>query len=220
MFADMKTIETGGITYIDLIPYGTDEWYYGISYEHGDLYEAEEVFRAGQDVEGRNLCLIHYPDGEVYRPVPKKNGIYTSEPVYYEGGIFILSVNFLKNLMYIIRFDCDSKEIETIAELSLSSIKDCYNLHLDTKPLTLTRQCVGSNEFEIVWPERIQFEMGDHDSFFLRDRDKLYFSRWHEDEDGSNYYEETIVRNLQGKVTEVLPGDVRIMPNGEMWHIR
>ena len=29
---DMKTIETDGITYIDLIPYGTAEWYYGISY--------------------------------------------------------------------------------------------------------------------------------------------------------------------------------------------
>ena len=83
----MKTIETGGITYIDLIPHGTDEWYYGIGYEHGDLYEAEEVFRAGH-------------------------------------------------------------------------------------------------------------------------------------EDGSNYYEETVVRSLQGEVTEVLPGDVRIMPNGEMWHIR
>ena len=25
MVIDMKTIETGGITYIDLIPYGTDE---------------------------------------------------------------------------------------------------------------------------------------------------------------------------------------------------
>ena len=62
---DMKTIETNGITYIAPVPCGTDEWYYGISYEHGDLYEAEEVFKEGYDVEGRNLCLIHYPDGDV-----------------------------------------------------------------------------------------------------------------------------------------------------------
>ena len=55
----MKTIKTNGITYIDLIPYGTDEWYFGISYEHGDLYEAEEVFREGYEIEGRKLCLIH-----------------------------------------------------------------------------------------------------------------------------------------------------------------
>lgn len=216
----MKTIKTDGITYIDLVPHGTDEWYYGISYEHGDLYEAEEVFKAGQDVEGRNLCLIHYPDGEVYRPVPKQSGIYPAEPVYLDGSIYILSVDFLRNLIQIMRFDCDSHAIDVVEELPLSSVKDCYNLHLDTAPLTLTRQCVGSNEFEIIWPERIQLEMGDHDSFFLRDGDKLYFSRWHEDEDGSNYYEETVVRNLQGEITEVLPGDMRIMPNGEMWHIK
>ena len=47
MKTDMKTIETDGITYIELIPYGTAEWYYGISYEHGDLYEAEEVLKDG-----------------------------------------------------------------------------------------------------------------------------------------------------------------------------
>ena len=130
------------------------------------------------------------------------------------------SVDFLRNLIQIMRFDCDSHAIDVVEELPLSSVKDCYNLHLDTAPLTLTRQCVGSNEFEIIWPERIRLEMGDHDSFFLRDGDKLYFSRWHEDEDGSNYYEETVVRNLQGEITEVLPGDMRIMPNGEMWHIK
>jgi hypothetical protein len=152
--------------------------------------------------------------------VPKQAGIYPAEPVYYEGGIFILSVNFLQSLIQIIRFDCEGKEIKTIEELPLSCVKDCYNLHLDIAPVTLTRQCVGSNEFEIIWPERVRFEMGDHDSFFLRDGDRLYFNRWHEDEDGSNYYDETVVTDLQGKTIEVLPGDIRIMPNGETWFLK
>lgn len=218
----MKTIDTGGITYIDLIPYGTDEWYYGISYEHGDLYEAEEVFKEGRDVEGRNLCLVHYPDGKVYRPVPKQPGVYPAEPVYYNGSIFILSVDFLRSIIQIIRFDCDKHGLETIEELPLSCVKDCYNLHLDIAPLTLTRQCVGTNEFEIIWPEKVQFEMGDHDSFFLRDDDKLYFNRWREEGDGSDYryWEETVVRNLSGDVTDTIAGDIRIMPNGEMWYIK
>ena len=43
----MKTIETNGITFIKPVPDGTSEWYYGISYEHGDLYEAEEIFKNG-----------------------------------------------------------------------------------------------------------------------------------------------------------------------------
>lgn len=218
----MKTIKTGGITYIDLIPYGTDEWYYGISYEHGDLYEAEEVFREGQDIEDRNLCLIHYPDGEVFRPVPKQLGIYPAEPVYYDGSIFILNVDFINGIIQIIRFDCNERDTEVIEELPLSCVKDCYNLHLDTAPLTLTRQCVGTNEFDIVWPENVHLEMGDHDSFFLRNGDELYFNRWHEEGEGTDYryWDETVVRNLSGDVTAVIPGDIRIMPNGEMWHIK
>ena len=57
----MKTVDIQGITHIEPVPDGTSEWYYGISYEHGDLYEAEEVFRAGETVKGNTVCLIHYP---------------------------------------------------------------------------------------------------------------------------------------------------------------
>ena len=218
----MKTIRTEGITYIDLIPYGTDEWYYGISYEHGDLYEAEEVFKSGHEIEGRRLCLIHYPDGEVFWPVPKQAGVYPGEPVYHDGGIYILSVDFPKGMMQIIRFDCDSRESSAVEELPLSIVKDCYNLHLDVAPLTLTRQRVGTNEFEIIWPERVQFEMGDHDSFFLRDGDKLYFNQWHEEGDGVDYryWEDTVVRDLEGNIIDMFPGDIRVMPNGETWYMK
>ena len=217
----MKTIKTEGITDIHLIPYGTDEWYYGISHEHGDLYEAEEIFKAGHEVEGRKLILIHYPDGEVYQPLPKQSGVYPAEPVCYEGDIYIPSVDFPKGLIRILKFNCDNKETITLEELPLSRVKDCYNLRLDIAPLTLTRQCVWTNEFEILWPERVCFSMGDHDSFFLREGDKLYFSRWHEEGEGKDYryWEETVVRSLEGEITEILVGDVRIMPNGEMWHL-
>ena len=217
----MKTIYTEGITHIELIPHGTDQWYYGISFGHGDLYEAEEIFKAGHEVEGRKLILIHYPDGEVFRPIPRQSGIYPAEPVFCEDNIYIPSVDFPKGLIRILRFNCDIKETTILAELPLNGIKDCYNLRLDIAPLTLTRQCVGSNEFEIIWPEKVHFLMEDHDSFFLREGDKLYFSRWHEEGEGADYryWEETVVRNLEGEITELLPGDVRIMPNGEMWHL-
>lgn len=64
--------------------------------------------------------------------------------------------------------------------------------------------------------------MGDHDSFYLRDGDKLYFSRWYEEGDDADYryWEETVVRDLTGEIIEVYPGDVRKMPNGEMWHLK
>ena len=76
--------------------------------------------------------------------------------------------------------------------------------------------------FEIIWPERISFKMDPHESFFLRADDRLYFWKWYEEGDGSDYryWEETVVRSMEGKVLEILPGDVRIMPDGEMWHLK
>ncbi len=69
--------------------------------------------------------------------------------------------------------------------------------------------------------ERVTFPMDEHDSFFLRDGERLFFSRWHEEGDGEDYryWEETIARDLKGEVTETLPGDVMLMPDGEMWYL-
>ena len=215
----MKTIETGGLGGIRPLPGNTDEWYYGMSYPQGDLYEAEELFRLGRVIKGRKLCLVHYPDGEVFFPLPETEGHYCESPVYYENSIYILDVDFPGELIRIIRFCCKDHGLSTHAELPLSIVKDCYNLQLHITPLTLSRQC--GNEFEIVWPERTSFFMDHHDSFFLREEDKLFFSRWHEEGEGASYkyWEETVVKNLAGDVLEILPGDVMQMPNGAFWHL-
>ena len=112
----------------------------------------------------------------------------------------------------------DKASIHT--ELPLSLVKDCYNLQLHISPLTLSRQ--SGNELDIVWPEKAILSIEDHDSFFLRDGEKLFFNRWFEEGEGVDYkyWEETIVRDLNGNVIEILPGDVMMMPNGEMWHLK
>ena len=218
----MKTIETNGITFIKPVPDGTSEWYYGISYEHGDLYEAEEIFKNGGAVKGRDLCLIRYPEGEIFRPVARRAGSYMAEPVYFENGIFILDVHFPEGILEILRFDCDTHETEQIMEMPLLEVRDCYNLQLHTSPVSLTRQGGADGLFEILWPERICFTLGEHESFFLREGEKLYFNKWFENGSGPDYryWEETVVRNLQGVIVETLPGDFQIMPNGEMWYIK
>ena len=43
-----KKIDTQGITFLEVLD-GSDEWYFGTDYFHGDLYEAEEIFKMGQD---------------------------------------------------------------------------------------------------------------------------------------------------------------------------
>lgn len=64
--------------------------------------------------------------------------------------------------------------------------------------------------------------MGDHDSFFLRDGNKLYFSRWYEEGDGFDckYWEKNLVCDLEGNIFDTSPGDIRVMPNGETWYLK
>ena len=218
----MKTLETGGITYIQPVPGGTDEGYYGLGRAQGDLYVAEELWRAGKEVRGNRLLLIRFPEGTVYEPVPPEAGACLSEPVFFEGGICFLRVDFPAGRIKILRFDCARFTADTAAELPLDAARDCYNLGLDVFPLTLRRQGGADGLFEILWPEKLAFPLGEHESFFLREGEKLFFSRWHEEGEGADYryWEETVVRDLKGEITEVLPGDLQVMPNGEVWHLK
>lgn len=69
-----------------------------------------------------------------------------------------------------------------------------------------------------IFVERVHFAINDRETLNFRDGDKLYFNLWYEDPD---YLEETLVRSVQdGAILERLPGDIRIMPNGERWLIK
>ena len=217
----MKELDTRGITFIETVPGSDGSWYYGLSFEQGDLFEAEEIFKSGGEVRGRDLCLIRYPEGEVHWAAEKRPAAYPSEAVFENGKIFFPEVDFADRKIRIMAFDCESHETSVYAELPLSAVRDCYNLQLHVRPLTLTRQGGADGLFEIVWPEQASFPLGEHESFFLRDGGKLYFNRWHEEGEGADYryWEETAVRGIDGKLIGILPGDVRLMPDGEFWHL-
>ena len=211
----MVTIDLHGMTNMELVRGGTDEWYWSTDYIHGDLYEAEELFRMGHPVRSNRLYLIHYPDGTVYEPVPALAGQYLGYPVYDNGAVALLAVNFPKSIIRILRFQ--PGETTEIARIPLSAVPNCYNLMLHTDPLTLTRT-PGDGTFELVWPEQIRFPIEERESLNFRDGDKLYFTMWYEDPD---YREETVVRSVQdGTVLDRYLGDIRIMPNGEKWRIK
>ncbi len=217
----MKTVETGGITYIEPVPGGTSEWYYGVSRAGGDLFEAEELFLKTGRCPTNDLCLVRYPGGEAFHPAPVAEGSYTDAPVFFENGIFFPTVDFVRRTIRIFRFDCAACETRLYKELPQDITADCYNLRLHTAPLTLARQG-RDDRFEILWPERVSFTTGPRESFFLRDGGRLYFNRWNETGEGIGYryWEETVVRDLSGRVLEILAGDLKLMPNGEVWFLR
>lgn len=215
----MKEIDLNGITFLRPVREGTSEWYYAMDYDNGDLYELQELyhFENGTSFEGNQLYLIHYPDGEVIEPVKGHQHSALGEPVYYDGKISFVRVDFSSEKIHILQFDCQSREVREIDEIPLSSVKDCYNLRLFEHPLTLTRQ-PNDGTLELIWPVKKTIQITEKESFFYLEGNRLYFNRWFED---PFFREETVIRDKDsGQILEVLSGDVHIMPNGEMWHLK
>ncbi len=196
----MKIINTNGITYLERFE-SSAEWYWGTDYASGDLYEAEELYRSGHCFEPNRLIFVHYPDGEVFEPIAPKKYQYFGTPVLINKYIYILIVNFKEEIIKINKWE--NKTIKTEKEIKLNAIKDCYNLRIEGTPLTLIRQG-DDNQFQILWPDCIEFSIGNRESFMFRENNQLIFSEWHEDPD---YREEINIRNYSdGKIINKLPG--------------
>lgn len=210
----MKRIETQGIAYIEPLDGNRREWYWGTDYASGDLYEAEELFRDGHPVNQNKLIFVHYPDGRTIEPVAAREGQYFGRPIFYEGRIAILLVDFPAGQIRILQYDDALGQVSTLVDIPLSAVKDCYNLMLETSPLMLTRQG-HDDKFQIIWPENITIPVAERESFLFRDGRKLYSATW---QDEPEYREEIIVRNMDtGKIIERIPGTLKFMPDGQRW---
>ncbi len=210
---DYKKIETKGITYINRVP-GTEKWYWGMDYTDGDLYEAEELFNFGNSITHNRLIFVSYPEGTVYEPMTVRDGQYLGKPVFWEDSIYFLLVDFKSRDIFIFKCEDDMMSASMYTRVALDEVKDCYNLMLEISPLTLVRQ--GSeNRFQVVWPDKGNFEIDPEESFDSRDGDKLIFSKWFEDPD---YREETIIREYPtGEKREQFRGSILEMPDGRKW---
>lgn len=209
----MKKLNLQGITYIELLE-GSHEWYWGSDYTEGDLYEAEELYRSNHSIKSNRLVFIHYPDGTVIEPMKSKVGQYFGKPIFFDDKIQILLVDFPKSLIQILQYDHEIKKTELITTLSLSATKDCYNLLLYRTPLMLTRSA-HDNVFQILYPQKVDINISETESFCYRENDRLYFERWIED---PSYRNEIVVRKYpSGEILEVIPGSLLIMPDGQKW---
>lgn len=208
----MKRISTGGISYLETVDGDPAcAWYWGTDYVHGDLYEAEELFREGHPVTCNRLVFVHCPDGRVVEPVKGRAGQYFGRPIYNDGKLQILLVDFPEGLIKIVQYDGEDEQTSLTASIPLREVKDCYNLFLANAPLMLYRQG-HEGRFQEVWPEKAEFAIGERESFFSREDGMLYFSRWLEEQ---VYEEEIVVRKYPGgEILEVFPGSWQKMPDG------
>lgn len=209
----MKRIVTNGITNLEPLT-GSREWYWGADYASGDLYEAEELFRSGHPIRRNRLLLVRRPEGTVYEPVRTKPGQYLGRPVYHDGQVVLLLVDFPKSEIRILAFRETDGTTEPLAVLPLFIVTDCCNLMLEVQPLMLIRSGHNSR-IQILWPERRDFAVEDDEYFAFLEGNKLYTSVWYEDPD---YRAEVLVRDYEtGEVLERIPGNLRVMPDGQNW---
>ena len=209
----MIKIATHGITYIEPLD-GSCEWYWGSDYTHGDLYEAEEAYHGHRPVNCNRLVFVHYPDGRAVEPMKGKMGQYFGRPISYCGKVQILLADFPKSTLRIFQYDDIADQVAETVVLPLTEMENCYNLMLKQSPLMLVRQA-NDEKFQIIWPETVEFDIGETETFVERKGDQLYFCRWYEDPD---YREEVVVRKYPaGEIAEVIPGSWTAMPNGQVW---
>ncbi len=208
----MKEINTRGISWIQPLR-GSSQWYWGMDYTGGDLYEAEELFEQGHPIQKSRLVLIRYPSGEVFEPVILQEGQYFGKPVFYEEEIVLPVVDFVRGQIKIIAWNDNTEKTREVAVLPRSIAEDLYNLSLNLSPLMLTRH--SDSLFQILWPDKAEYEIGNTESFCCRIHEKLYFSAWYEDPE---YREELIVRAVtSGEILERRAGSFTDMPDGQCW---
>ncbi|MBE6043158.1 MAG: hypothetical protein E7216_02735 [Clostridium thermopalmarium] len=197
---------------------GTNEWY-SCSESKGsfcDLYEAEEIINSGKVFQGMNCHLIHFPSGKVYSPFKMQENVYVEKPIWNNGELNFLVINFNTRLLNILKYIPEKQKLERLVELSLSEVKDCYNLKLEIMPLTLGRS--GNDGFyQIIWPEKKNITIGETETVLFRDGDKLYLSEWYENPE---YHENVIVRDIRtGKIIEKSEGYLCRLANNVYWKI-
>ena len=208
----LRSIRTGTVSYLEALDGGSLYW--GTDHASGDLYEAEDLYDGGRGIKSNRLVFVSLKDGKAYEPLLAEEGQYFGKPVVCGGSIYVLRVGFKERRIEILCCAKDLSGAEIVAELSLDEVPDCYNLMLDTEPLTLVRQG-HDNDFQVVWPEKGSFTIENTESFDFRDGDVLVFAKWFEDPD---YREETVIRSYpDGVVIETLDGPLMKGPDGRKW---
>lgn len=213
----MKYLKIDGLT--DVYPEqveGTSEWYYCKLAKNTfcDLYEAEDIIKSGNIYQGMNCVLIHYPDGEVIRPFEIKENMYVDVPVFYDGILYFLVVDFNQKQIQIISYNPNTRKKSTVTEIPLSEVEDCYNLLLRVAPVLLIREA-NDGYLNVIWPEKKKIKIGDTEGLMFCDGDNLYCSEWYED---TEYHEMIIIRDWNtGQVKEKFEGQMIRMPNGDIW---
>ena len=205
----------GNAKYLEPVANTNNEWYWTMGYDSGfDAYDAGLNFCKNKAIEGTNMYIVHYPDGEKIQLLKKEKNIHTSIPFGYKDHIYFTRIEFDKRLINIMKYNSHNQIITLDSTIPLKSIKNCYNMFFHCEPLMLT--CNQGRDFKILWPEKKKYKINYNESFIYRRGNKLVFEKENDD------YEDIIIRDYHsGKVVEkTKKTGIQMMPNGDKWFIK
>lgn len=163
---------------------------------------------------GKQKAWLHFASLVYSKDIVAHEGQYFGAPGFENGRLQILMADFPAGKIYVFQYDPTSEQLTLRAELPRSAIKDCYNLMFQQSPLMLVRHSF-EKRLQFLWPETAEFEIGNTETFYSREGDDLYFTRWFEDPD---YREETVIRRWPtGEIVKVIPGTLMELPDGQRW---
>lgn len=197
---------------------GTERYAYGLS-DFTDSWELKDWQEHG-GYQGSVLYLYDLQESKVYIPFKKKKNVIYQMPLFSDGMIYFLQVDYDDNKVNLYRVS-SSLELEKITDLSIDEV-NLYNIRLIGEGVHITSQ---DESFVCYYPESFEIKLETNESVLCIDDEKIYISVWIEegvenDETTKDYtyYEKIRVKDKSGNLISEEIGSLTQFPDGK-WRI-
>lgn len=217
----MEIKKINGLYGFALEKFSTNPTWYFQNTEISDFYDLNMMKITG-DLKGSEIVFISYPEEKVIKPFEKEMGVYYNKPLYLEGKIYFIRVDFNDDKVEVLGLDPKSEKVEEIFSSSLKDV-DLYNLGLSKYPLMLLSQ--DDSELKVYYPESIIIKKDPTESFLYKLYDKYYFSSWGESGVLQNgilgsdyeYFEDLVIKDKDGNILSKERGSIEEVEDGIFW---
>ncbi len=197
---------------------GTERYAYGLS-DFTDSWELKDWQELG-GYQGSVLYLYDLQESKVYIPFKKKKNVIYQMPLFSDGMIYFLQVDYDDNKVNLYRVS-SSLELEKITDLSIDEV-NLYNIRLIGEGVHITSQ---DESFICYYPEAFEIKLETNESVICIYDEKIYISVWIEEGVENDeitkdytYYEKIRVKDKSGNLISEEIGSLTQFPDGK-WRI-
>lgn len=197
---------------------GTERYAYSLS-DFVDSWELIDWQDHG-GYQGSVLYLYDLHDNKVYVPFQKKKNVTYQMPLFSDGMIYFLQVDYDDKKVNLYRVS-SSTALEKITDLSIDEV-DLYNIGLTGECVHITSQ---NESFVCYYPKAFEIKLETNESVLCINDDRIYISAWIEEgvendeiTNDYSYYEKILIKDTVGNLISEEIGSLTQFPDGK-WRI-